>query len=210
MFGMDWLEILGYLGSVLVAVSLMMKSMVKLRWINLAGAAVFCIYGLLISAYPVFVLNGFIVVADIYYIVIMYRKKDYFELFDITMENRSFLQRFQKFYETDIESYFPLFDYEKIKHPIGFFILRNMLPVGLFVGEPQADGILEIKIDFVIPDYRDLKNGKFLYDKQLDFFRSRGLKKLIIYTRVAEHIKYINRIGFKAEPAIENAYSLTL
>ena len=57
---MDILQIIGYTGSVLVAVSLMMSNIVRLRWINLFGAGTFAIYGLLINAYPVFALNGFI------------------------------------------------------------------------------------------------------------------------------------------------------
>ena len=64
---MDYLEFIGYAGSVLVAVSLMMSNIVRLRWINLFGAATFSAYGLLINAYPVFALNGFIVLVDLYY-----------------------------------------------------------------------------------------------------------------------------------------------
>ena len=46
------LETFGYLASLLVAVSLMMRSIVRLRWINLTGAACFTAYGILIAAYP--------------------------------------------------------------------------------------------------------------------------------------------------------------
>ena len=35
---MNWVEAVGYLGSLLVAVSLTMSSLVRLRWLNLAGA----------------------------------------------------------------------------------------------------------------------------------------------------------------------------
>ena len=48
-----WFEMVGYLGSVLVAVSLMMKSLWRLRIINLVGASFFTVYGLLIGALPV-------------------------------------------------------------------------------------------------------------------------------------------------------------
>ena len=67
-------EMLGYSASVLVAVSLMMQSVVKLRMINLVGAILFTVYGLLIGAFPVAFLNGFIVVANIYYLHQMYRE----------------------------------------------------------------------------------------------------------------------------------------
>ena len=62
------IEMIGYTGSVLVAISLMMKNIYYLRRINLIGAATFSIYGLLVGAIPVFILNGFITIIDIYYI----------------------------------------------------------------------------------------------------------------------------------------------
>ena len=67
-------EMLGYSASVLVAISLMMQSVVKLRTINLVGAILFSIYGVMIGAFPVAFLNGFIAVANIYYLHQMYRE----------------------------------------------------------------------------------------------------------------------------------------
>ncbi len=58
-------EIIGYIASALVAISLMMSSILKLRVINLIGAAFFTVYGLLIGAYPVAVVNFIIVLIDI-------------------------------------------------------------------------------------------------------------------------------------------------
>jgi len=51
------LELVGYAASALIAISLMMSSILRLRLINLAGAAAFATYGLLIRAYPVAVLT---------------------------------------------------------------------------------------------------------------------------------------------------------
>ena len=61
-------EMLGYMASVFVAISLMMRSVTKLRVINLVGAVLFTAYGLVIAAYPVAVVNGFIVLVNIYYL----------------------------------------------------------------------------------------------------------------------------------------------
>jgi len=70
---MPMIEMFGYLGSVLIAVSLMMSNIVRLRWINLVGAAVFSSYGFIIQAWPVAVLNGFIVLIDVYHLWQIYR-----------------------------------------------------------------------------------------------------------------------------------------
>lgn len=39
---------------------------------------------------------------------------------------------------------------------------------------PQPDGVLQVTLDFVIPRYRDLKIGRFLFVEQAEFFRARG------------------------------------
>ncbi|PMG44002.1 YgjV family protein, partial [Shewanella sp. 10N.286.52.B9] len=60
-------EWVGYLASAVVAISLMMANIKKLRWWNLIGAALFVAYGLAIGAIPVALVNFFIVLIDIYY-----------------------------------------------------------------------------------------------------------------------------------------------
>lgn len=69
----NFYEVLGYLASVLVALSLTMRSVFKLRLINLAGAILFTAYGLVIGALPVAALNFFIALVNIYYLHQMFR-----------------------------------------------------------------------------------------------------------------------------------------
>jgi uncharacterized membrane protein len=68
MGAVNYLELVGYLASVLVAISLMMLSLNKLRVINLSGSLLFTVYGFTNGAYPVAVLNAFIVLVNIFYL----------------------------------------------------------------------------------------------------------------------------------------------
>ena len=77
MDGKAWLELLGYAASVLVAVSLMMSRIVRLRVINLVGSLAFTAYGVLIGAYPVAAVNGFIVLINLWFLARMLRAKEY-------------------------------------------------------------------------------------------------------------------------------------
>ena len=52
-----YLEIFGYIGSVLVIISMMMSSMIKLRVVNICGSVVCAVYSILTSAYPLALLN---------------------------------------------------------------------------------------------------------------------------------------------------------
>lgn len=193
---MSPLEMFGYLGSFVVAISLMMKNIVKLRWINLAGAVIFSIYGLIVKAYPVFVLNAFIAFADIYYLFLIYTKKDSFSILELEKDN-VYLQRFLSFYQKDIEKFFPQLKSEDIITFNSIFILRNLLPVGLVVYKQNSETEAEIVLDYAIPDYRDLGNSRFLLFSGNNIFKSNGIKKLTAFSNNDIHINYLKKLGFK-------------
>lgn len=192
---MDILQIIGYVGSVLVAVSLMMSNIVRLRWINLFGAATFATYGLLINAYPVLALNGFIVLVDLYYLIKMSRHKDAFELLQIDADQSPFLKMFTKYHTNEIKKFFPDFDLSKLNNPRCIFILRNLMPVGLFICIPYKR-MLEIKIDYVIPEYRDFKNARYLFHSRIQIFKEQGFEAFIMKTDISAHINYLKKLGF--------------
>lgn len=60
------IELLGYVATFFVAVSFLFKSIVPLRIVNGIGAILFVIYGVIIGAYPVALLNGFLVGVHLY------------------------------------------------------------------------------------------------------------------------------------------------
>ncbi|MFN3410709.1 MAG: hypothetical protein ACK4YF_00930, partial [Exilispira sp.] len=65
---MNTIELIGYISSIIIAISLTMSSVIKLRIFNLIGSLIFSVYGFIIKSYPVGFLNLFIVFVNIYYI----------------------------------------------------------------------------------------------------------------------------------------------
>lgn len=65
----NFVEWLGYLASAMVAVSFVMKSITKLRFVNLIGAVLFVVYGIAIQAVPVILANLFVVCVNVYYLL---------------------------------------------------------------------------------------------------------------------------------------------
>lgn len=190
------LELVGYAASALIAVSLMMSSILRLRLINLAGAAIFATYGLLIRAYPVAVLNGLIVLVNAYHLLKMLRTKQFFQLLKLRPES-DYLRHFLNFYRTDIARILPDFSYRPVENQMTLFILRDCAPVGVFIAEQKPDGVLRVILDFVIPGYRDLKLGRFLFVEQAEVFRQRGVEEIVIAPRSREFGAYLIRVGFE-------------
>lgn len=189
------LQWIGYAASIIIALSMTMNSIVKFRWINLCGAIAFSTYGFLIGAYPVGILNGFIVCVDIYYLAIIYTKKEIFEILEIRPDNR-YLLRFLKFHDSEIQRFFPGFEYKPEMNTISFFILRNMSVAGLFLAHKHEDGVLKVGLDYVIPEYRDFKNAKFVYHRLSNRFIEAGFRKVITKSESKHHTKYLKKLGF--------------
>lgn len=190
---MDWIEWFGYLASVVVAISLTMNSIVKLRWLNMVGAALFSAYGFVIGAMPVALLNLFIVFANIYYLQGIYRSKHQFKLIEV--EASSPLLRFWiEHYQSDIEQFFPQFSANSVFGQRCYMLMRNSEPAGILVGK-QHQQDFEVKLDYVFTAYRDFKTGDFLYHHS-GFFKVLGVSKLLSYSTVRSHQQYLLKMGF--------------
>lgn len=196
----DFYEILGYVASLIVLVSLLMSSVKRLRWINLMGSLVFAVYGFLIGAIPVGVMNTGIVMINIYYLFQMYLKKDYFTL--LVSKDTTYFDHFIHFYKDDIQGFIDVKEDLSDTKFVKLFILRNTVPAGVVVGKELDSKTFEILIDYVTPQYRDFKIGRFLFEEQKSFFLTKGYKTLVSKPGTEKHQKYLKRMGFQAKESI--------
>ena len=189
------LQWIGYLATVAIALSMTMSSILKFRWINLAGALSFSVYGFLIGAWPVGFLNAFIALVDIYYLNSIYSKKEVFEILEVRADNR-YLLRFLQFHEKDIQDFFPGFEYKPEMNTVSFFVLRNMAVAGVFLAHRKEDHCLSVGLDFVLPEYRDFKNGKYIYLRLRKRFIDEGFTKVIADGKSEKYSQYLSKLGF--------------
>lgn len=198
-------ELIGYSGSILVAISLMMKSLVRLRAINMIGAIVFIIYGLLIGAIPVVFLNGLILCVNVYNLWQMWLQKDYFTLMEVRAES-AYLNHFLGFYRKEILEFIPTYLFKTKSDQLVLFVLRNMMPVGVLIVKPEGD-VATIFLDFVIPGYRDFRAGKFLFEQSSGIFGQKGIQRLLSDPGNPRHETYLKRMGFQLK---DGMYSFEL
>jgi hypothetical protein len=189
------LQYIGFAASIIIAVSMTMNSILKFRWINLAGAITFSTYGFLIGAYPVGLLNAFIVSVDVYYLVRIYTRKDFFDILEIRNDNR-YLMKFLDFHQQEIQKFFPGFVYKPEMNTISFFVLRDTQVAGIFLAHRTGTDTMKVALDFVVPEYRDYRNGKFLYTGLQGSFVSAGFRRAIAESISPKHEKYLRRVGF--------------
>jgi len=190
------IEIVGYVGSILIIISMTRTSILQLRLIGLVGSLTFLVYSLLIRAYPVAVVNAVIVGVHVYFLrQLTSKKKEFFKTLELYKESR-YLQYFLDFHAADIEEHSPGFRYEPRDDQVRVFVLRDVMPAGLFIGRTHPDGTIEVELDYVIPQYRDFKVAEFLYSRRSQVFAERGCRR--IWTRPGNeaHIEYFRKLGF--------------
>jgi len=191
----EYLQFFGYFASAIIALSMAMNSIVKFRWINLVGASSFALYGALIGAWPVLLLNGLIVGLDIFYLSRIYFKEELFDIIEI-QSNNEYMSKFLHFHEKEIHKFFPDFIFNPEESSLHFFVLRNTAVAGIFLGKRLENEGLQVNLDFVIPQYRDYKNGKYIYHRLKERFLKAGYKKIQINPQSEIYNNYLLKMGF--------------
>lgn len=191
--------LIGYLGSAFVVTSLAMRSIMKLRLVGLAGAFVFTLYGVLIDAWPVVFTNIVIVVIHLHFLREILTAKEYFRVLEVRQESQ-YLKYFLECHCGEIEAIWPSFVFKPSERYLTLFILRDLVPAGLFIAEIEDDETVCLELDFAIPGYRDFKIAKYLYDKGM--LHERGFRRVIV--RIGSESTsltraYLRRFGFQPD-----------
>ena len=188
---MDFIiELIGYLGSILVLISMLMSSVIKLRIINTIGSIIFTFYAFAIQTYPTAILNVILVGVNIYNIIKLLKSTKQYDMVEVKADD-SFAGYFLKQYNNDIALYFPEFKNDPALYDVANIICCNADPAGILLGKKNGEEI-EIFLDYTTPMYRDCSVGKFLYEK----LEEQGIKKLIYKTADKKHENYLNKMGF--------------
>lgn len=187
-----FLELMGYLSSVIVLVSFLMSSVVKLRIINSIGCIVFVIYAILIKSYPTAFLNACLIGVNIYYLIKLTKSDKHYSLIEGKSDD-AYLVYFLNHYKDDIASYFPGVNAVDEEVDSAYIVCCNGVPAGVLLGNKKEDGVLEILLDYTTPEYRDCSVGAYLYEQ----LPSLDVKKLCMANASDKHVSYLDKMGFQ-------------
>jgi hypothetical protein len=189
-------ELIGYLASGLIVVSLLMSSILRLRVIGLVGASAFTVYGVLIDAYPIAVANGAIIFIHVFHLSRMLRQRAneaYFEALEVP-DDSPILRRFVEFHRADVERFQP--DFPGLRGgELALLILRDAVPAGAVLADVDGSEA-HVTLDYVVPEHRDLRPGRFLWVES-DAFTSRGITRVTTTAPTQDHARYLDSVGFE-------------
>ncbi len=191
------IEIFGYCASLIIAFSLTRSSIIKLRWYNLFGASSFCIYGIIISAYPVAVLNGVIALTNIFFLTrLLLNVENQFSILQVSRPS-NYVDFFLEYHQQDIKRLFPRFmKVAAVPARKYFFLTERTEVVGMLSGFEESEDIFIVDFDFVIPAYRDCRLGHFTIGHGQQLSTICGYGQIVALADSIEHENYLTTIGF--------------
>lgn len=203
-------EIISLIASIITAISLTVKSVYKMRWLNLFGCFGFVVYGVLMEAWPLALVNGYIAIIDALNIIKLNNSdKSSFYFGMIGDIGEKYFEQFYQFYEDDIRSFFPEVKYSDLELADTYVLFRDMIPVGIF-SLKRNDAKAQLLMDYVVPKYRDGQFGYIIYFKKSYVFRDMGITQFDAYTKNLYHAEYLKKMGFvKNDDQEDGAIHLT-
>lgn len=208
----NWVvEAVGYLASGLIILSITQKSILRLRLLGLVGGLVFLVYSLAIEAYPIAVVNLTASLIHLWYLRKLLRHKDeVFRLLRVRPDS-TYLSDFLEFYRGDIQEHFqPEFSHDPHPDQVTVFILRDMVPAGIFIGERGADGVFDVKLDFVVPQYRDFRIAKWVYSAASPVVAEIGSTCFRARASNREYADYLRRVGYTERDDDRGVYEIMI
>jgi len=198
---MEPLDVLGWISSVLVVVSLMVARVLRFRLLNLAGAGLATVVNAMLGIWPFAVMNGAIAVIDVYWIWRLLRERhdvNAYEVVEVDLDD-AYVRHWLDLKAGELARTHPSFRVPGATEPAdrsGFLIMRGDETVGMVVVRDAGAGVGEVELDFVTQRFRDFTPGEFVY-RSSGVFPARGFTRLRLVDVLAAEHPYYERVGFR-------------
>lgn len=194
---MVWLEVVGWLGSALVVLSLTVAGVWRFRILNLVGAVIATAYNAVLGIWPFVAMNAAISVIDVYWLVRLHRERHDAAAYDVVEvgPDDASLAHTLRTHAADIARFYPQFTAQAGEARHAFLVLRRDETVGAVVVRDDGNGVGVIELDYVTPRFRDFTPGEFVY-RRSGVFAEHGFRRLVVPPDVVGSRDYYARVGF--------------
>ncbi|ANS79898.1 hypothetical protein SGUI_2502 [Serinicoccus hydrothermalis] len=193
---MNWIEIVGWVGSTILVVSLLQTRVLRLRWINLVGCVVLIGYNAVIEVWPMVGLNVVLALINIVYLWRMLRTRHdeaSYTVLEVEPDD-TYLEHVLAVHAEDIAQHNPGFRHDPAAERSAFLVLRGDETVGVVLARDAGEGTAEVVLDWVTPSHRDFSPGEFVY-RRSGLFARRGFTQVLSPEGMRQ--PYYERIGFR-------------
>ncbi|MBO0924609.1 hypothetical protein J1G44_08945 [Cellulomonas sp. zg-ZUI199] len=204
---MPWWEVVGWVGSVLVVLSLMQARVWRFRVMNLVGAVLATAYNAVFGIWAFAAMNGAIAVIDVYWLWRLGRERGDEAVYAVVevAPDDAYLRHVLAVHAADVARHRtvpavggdgagPAGDGPGVD--LAFLVVRGDETVGVVLVRDAGDGSGVVVLDWVTPRFRDFTPGEFVY-RHSDVFAAHGLRRLVVPTTPPGAVRYLERVGFR-------------
>lgn len=193
----NWLDLVGWVGSGLLVWSLLQARLLRLRAINLVGCLVLIGYNGALRVWPMVGLNVALALINMYYLrglLATRHDERTYEVVEVGTDD-DFLAHVLRVHGPDIARFNPGF--QSSGGGVGrsaFLVLRADELVGVVLVRDAGDGVAQVELDYVTQRFRDLTPGEFVY-RRSSLFTERGFRRVVSPPGMVS--PYYDRVGFR-------------
>lgn len=202
-----YVEILGYAASIMVALSMLMVSVVRLRVINLVGSVVFIIYGIMLPSVPVVLTNLFVVGVNIWHLRRAFKNgRSYCDYVPVGPEREAQLQEYLDVHMSRIKRYYPHVErsyLEKVRQGKGqiYLAIHQLKVRGIAAWVPleemdPAEVVNYAGLKPALEDARRLAGGEPVAFLLLDYIDSK-YRDLSLYAKLYAQLNRLKSHGYR-------------
>lgn len=195
------LEAVGWVGSIVLVVSLLQSRLLRLRQLNLVASVLLITYNLLIGVWPMVAMNIAIAVINIGHLVRLVRTRhdpDRYAVVEVVPDD-PYLAHVLAHHGSDIVRFNPGFTWDGTRAgALAFLVLRDDETVGVVLGHDDGDGVARIALDYVTPRYRDFTPGEFVF-RRSGLFTDRGFRVVVAPRAMRKADAYLAGVGFQQQ-----------
>ncbi|WP_320067894.1 hypothetical protein [Micromonospora sp. RTGN7] len=195
---MNWLDLIGWIGSALLVWSLLQTRVLRLRALNLVGCLVLIGYNAALAVWPMVGLNVVLAVINVWYLRKMLRTRhdeETYQVVEVGVHDQ-FLAHTLRVHAADIARFNP--DFHWVGHTSqrsAFLVVRADEVVGVVLAHAEAD-VVQVDLDYVTQRFRDFTPGEFVY-RRSSLFTDRGFRRVVSPSGMVA--PYYHRLGFRPE-----------
>jgi hypothetical protein len=193
-----WLEALGWLGSAVIVWSLVQTQLSRLRVFNLLGTILLVGYNLVLGIWPMVGLNVVLAAINVWYLVRSRRDKHDARAYEVLQVDGddTFLRHVLRVHGADILRFNPSFVHEPFGTDTAYLVLKGDETVGVMLVRDEGDGTARLLLDYVLPRYRDLSPGEFVFGPEGPL-RAHGIRRVIVPADMVE--PYYETLGLRRD-----------
>ncbi|TDC28795.1 hypothetical protein E1211_27255 [Micromonospora sp. 15K316] len=200
---MNWLELFGWVGSVVLVWSLLQTRILRLRGLNLIGCLILIGYNAALRVWPMVGLNVVLAVINVWYLRRMLATRHdeaTYQVVEVGVHDQ-FLDHTLRVHAADIARFNPGFHWPPADDQAAgaarrsaFLVVRADEVVGVVLAHAEAHDVAQIDLDYVTQRFRDFTPGEFVY-RRSRLFTDRGFRRVVSPPGMVA--PYYHRLGFR-------------